>query len=305
MGWGSPLPITELYGKPVELHGTALLGEKLVSLDARGLGKEGFKVEKGNVRWVGNRSKYFVAALVPESLTVDEVAFLPAADNSASAWITGAATPGSLVVRNSRLYAGPLHFEPCPVQRPRQKTCDAGVRITAHPQDEEPLHALAIARMPDERVPIGIDHNRAGARAQHAGKLAHRDIEIRNEEIHLNSGCNIDARVRTRQRSSIGQAKFDLPETCAPRACDIQHRLARVDGNDPALRADLPRHFEREITRPAADVEHGLTRLQRHGFERLPALLHQCGCGILPLDALRALEAEHAAGGRAPRPDGA
>ncbi|HET9952779.1 MAG TPA: membrane protein insertase YidC [Candidatus Eisenbacteria bacterium] len=111
MGWGSPLPITELYGKPVELHGTALLGEKLVSLDARGLGKEGLKVEKGNVRWVGNRSKYFVAAIVPDSLTVDEVAFLPAADNSASAWITGAAAPGSLVVRHARLYAGPLHFD--------------------------------------------------------------------------------------------------------------------------------------------------------------------------------------------------
>jgi len=111
VGWGSPLPITELYGKPEELQGAALLGEKLVSLDARGLGKEGLRIEKGNVRWVGNRGKYFVAALVPDSLTVDEVVFLPAADKSASAWITGAATPGSLVVRNSRLYAGPLHFD--------------------------------------------------------------------------------------------------------------------------------------------------------------------------------------------------
>jgi YidC/Oxa1 family membrane protein insertase len=110
-GWGSPLPITELYGKPMELHGAALLGEKFVSIDARGLGKEGLRVEKGNVRWVGNKSKYFVAALVPDSLTVDEAAFLPAADNSASAWLTGAATPGSLVVRHARLYAGPLHFD--------------------------------------------------------------------------------------------------------------------------------------------------------------------------------------------------
>ena len=111
MGWGNPLPITELYGKPLDLRGVALLGEKLVSLDTHGLGKEGFKVEKGNVRWVGNRSRYFVAALVPDSLTVDEAAFLPTADNSASAWITGAAAPGSLVVRHARLYAGPLHFD--------------------------------------------------------------------------------------------------------------------------------------------------------------------------------------------------
>ena len=111
IGWGSALPITELYGKPEELRGTALLGEKLVSVDTKGLGKEGLKVEKGNVRWAGDRSKYFVAALVPDSLTVDEVAFLPAADGSASAWLTGAATPGSLVVRHARLYAGALHYD--------------------------------------------------------------------------------------------------------------------------------------------------------------------------------------------------
>ena len=111
IGWGSSLPITELYGKPDELRGTALLGEKLVALDTKGLGKEGLRVEKGNVRWAGDRSKYFVAALVPDSLTVDEVAFLPAADGSSSAWLTGAATPGSLVVRHARLYAGALHYD--------------------------------------------------------------------------------------------------------------------------------------------------------------------------------------------------
>jgi YidC/Oxa1 family membrane protein insertase len=111
IGWGGPLPITELYGKPMELHGTALIGDKVVSLDTRGLGKEGLRIEKGNVRWAGNRSKYFVAALIPDSLTVDEVAFLPTADASASAWLTGAAAPGTLVVRHARLYAGPLHFD--------------------------------------------------------------------------------------------------------------------------------------------------------------------------------------------------
>lgn len=111
IGWGNPLPITESSGKKEELRGTALLGEKLVAHDAKGLGKEGLKVEKGNVRWAGDRSKYFVAALVPESLTVDEVAFLPAAESSASAWLTGAATPGAMVVRRARLYAGALHYD--------------------------------------------------------------------------------------------------------------------------------------------------------------------------------------------------
>lgn len=111
IGWGSALPHTELYSKKEELRGTALLGEKLIAHDAKGLGKEGWKVERGNVRWAGDRSKYFVAALLPDSQSVDEVAFLPAAEGSASAWLTGAATPGSLVVRRARLYAGPLHYD--------------------------------------------------------------------------------------------------------------------------------------------------------------------------------------------------
>ena len=111
LGWGRALPHTELYSKKEELRGTALLGEKMVSLDEKGLGKEAWKLEKGNVRWAGDRSKYFVAALVPDSQTVDEVAFLPAAEGSASAWLTGSATPGSLVVRRARLYAGPLHYD--------------------------------------------------------------------------------------------------------------------------------------------------------------------------------------------------
>jgi YidC/Oxa1 family membrane protein insertase len=93
------------------LRGTALLGEKLIAHDAKGLGKEGLKVERGNVRWAGDRSKYFVAALVPESLSVDEVAFLPAAEGSSSAWLTGAATPGATVVKRAKLYAGALHYD--------------------------------------------------------------------------------------------------------------------------------------------------------------------------------------------------
>ncbi|HSQ60617.1 MAG TPA: membrane protein insertase YidC [Acidobacteriota bacterium] len=110
-GWASPLPLTEQFAKTHELKGTALLGEKLLAYDEKGLGKEGAKLETGNVRWAGDRSKYFVAALIPDSLSADQVAFLPAADATSSAWLTGAATPGSEVVRHARLYAGAIHFD--------------------------------------------------------------------------------------------------------------------------------------------------------------------------------------------------
>jgi YidC/Oxa1 family membrane protein insertase len=110
-GWANPLPLTERFAKPHELMGTALLGEKLVTYDTKGLGKEGVKLESGNVRWAGDRSKYFVAALIPDSLTVDQVAFLPAGEGTSNAWLTGAATPGAEVVRHARLYAGAIHYD--------------------------------------------------------------------------------------------------------------------------------------------------------------------------------------------------
>jgi YidC/Oxa1 family membrane protein insertase len=111
IGWGTPLPLTERSSDKHELKGTALLGEKLVAHDEKDLGKEGLKVENGNVRWAGDRSKYFVAALIPDSLTVEQVAFLPAEEGSANAWLTGAATPGAEVVRRIRLYAGAIHYD--------------------------------------------------------------------------------------------------------------------------------------------------------------------------------------------------
>jgi YidC/Oxa1 family membrane protein insertase len=110
-GWGSPLPLTERSAHKEELKGTALLGEKLVAHDAKGLGKEGMKIENGNVRWAGDRSKYFVAALIPDSQTVEQVVFLPTEEGSSNAWLTGAATPGAEVVRHARLYAGALHYD--------------------------------------------------------------------------------------------------------------------------------------------------------------------------------------------------
>ncbi len=112
IGWGPPLPMTELYAKQQQIQGVAYLGTKLESVPASKLGPSGEKaVPPGNVRWIANRSKYFIAAVIPDSGTVSDVVFRSAGDGFVAAWMAGAAPPGSEVVRHSRIYAGPIHYE--------------------------------------------------------------------------------------------------------------------------------------------------------------------------------------------------
>jgi len=68
-------------------------------------------VPPGNVRWVANRSKYFIAAVIPDSGTVSDVVFRGAGGGLVTAWFLGTAAPGAEVARHSRVYAGPIHYE--------------------------------------------------------------------------------------------------------------------------------------------------------------------------------------------------
>ncbi|HEX7078147.1 MAG TPA: membrane protein insertase YidC [Candidatus Eisenbacteria bacterium] len=111
MGWVNPLPLTEVNAKPLEQTAVAYLGDKLETVDDRRITKEGSKRLEGNVRWAGERSKYFLAALIPDSATVSEVVFLPGPEKRPSVWLAGAAPPGTEIVRHARLYAGPIHFD--------------------------------------------------------------------------------------------------------------------------------------------------------------------------------------------------
>jgi len=112
IGWGPPLPMTELFAKQQQIQGVAYLGTKLESVPASKLGPSGEKVvPPGNVRWIANRSKYFIAAVLPDSGTVSDVVFRSMGSGFVAAWMAGAAPPGSEVVRHSRIYAGPIHYE--------------------------------------------------------------------------------------------------------------------------------------------------------------------------------------------------
>ena len=112
IGWGAPLPHTEIFSKPADIQGVAYLGKKLEAVPASKLGPNGEKVlPPGNVRWVANRSKYFIAAVIPDSGTVSDVVFRSAGVGAVSAWMAGAAPPGTEVVRHSRIYGGPIHYE--------------------------------------------------------------------------------------------------------------------------------------------------------------------------------------------------
>ena len=116
-GWWNSLPQTERRANPKERQAVALVGDKLESYDHDKLAKSGGKEYTGTVRWAGNRSKYFVAVLLPDSATVSSAYFTAASgatpDTKGQPTVTlnGAAPPGSSVVRRARLYAGPIHYE--------------------------------------------------------------------------------------------------------------------------------------------------------------------------------------------------
>ncbi|HEY2924304.1 MAG TPA: membrane protein insertase YidC [Candidatus Eisenbacteria bacterium] len=112
IGWGPALPITEPSTKREELKAVALLGTKMEDVPASKLGPNGERVvPPGNVRWVANRSKYFIAAVIPDSGTVSDVVFRSAGTGLVGAWLLGAAPPGATVARHARVYAGPIHYE--------------------------------------------------------------------------------------------------------------------------------------------------------------------------------------------------
>jgi len=111
IGWGTPLPQTEKTAKPQEFTAVAYLGAKLETIDSGKLAKDGMKRFEGNIRWAGERSKYFLAAVIPDSATMSEVVILPDGDKKPTAWLAGAAPPGAEIVRHARIYGGAIDVE--------------------------------------------------------------------------------------------------------------------------------------------------------------------------------------------------
>jgi YidC/Oxa1 family membrane protein insertase len=111
IGWANPLPLTERNAHTGERTAVAYLGAKLETVDPGKIAKEGTKRLQGNVRWAGQRNKYFMATVIPDSATVPEVFFQAGGEKLPIVWLTGSAAPGAEVVRHGRLYAGPIHFE--------------------------------------------------------------------------------------------------------------------------------------------------------------------------------------------------
>jgi len=110
IGWGTPLPLTEPSTQPNQLQAVALLGTKLEHVTgAKEASPE--RVLSGNIRWVASRSKYFIAAVIPDSGTVSEVALRSDGGWHTTSWLIGTASPGVEAVRHARVYAGPIHYE--------------------------------------------------------------------------------------------------------------------------------------------------------------------------------------------------
>ncbi|HXF59725.1 MAG TPA: membrane protein insertase YidC [Candidatus Saccharimonadales bacterium] len=112
IGWGAPLPMTEPSTRHEQPQAVALLGTKLENIAPGKIAQNAEKIlPPGNVRWVASRNKYFIAAVIPDSGTVSDVAFRGTKDGLVTSWLLGSATPGATVVRHTRVYGGPIHYE--------------------------------------------------------------------------------------------------------------------------------------------------------------------------------------------------
>jgi YidC/Oxa1 family membrane protein insertase len=95
----------------MERTAVAYLGAKLETIDAGKIAKDGTKRIAGNVRWAGERNKYFIATVIPDSASVPEVLFQQGPEKLPIVWLSGDAVPGVETVRRGRIYAGPIHYE--------------------------------------------------------------------------------------------------------------------------------------------------------------------------------------------------
>lgn len=105
------------------------------------------------------------------------------------------------------------------------------------PHREDMIHALTIRRVPHDRVPIGLQNDRASIRFQHAIELGERSLHGGDIFIDLRRDTDIEMIVRKIEMDCIRQAKFDLR---LMRAILSRHRQQGFAGIHAAADSDVP-----------------------------------------------------------------
>src|SRR5713101_11794 len=158
------------------------------------------------------------------------------------------------------------------------------------PGREHAPHPLGIARMPNDRLPVGVDDERAAAWPQDPAQLPQRRLEIGDVLIHLRCDRDVELAVVERQQGCVTEQKLDPIATARP--SEREHALTDVDSTDTSRCADHVGHFRGHEARPASDVEHALARVQSKSRDILAPSRNGGGGRVQRLEPTRRLPVE-------------
>jgi len=146
--------------------------------------------------------------------------------------------------------------------------------------------------VPDDRVPVGVQHEQPAARVQHAPRLGQRSLDVVDVLIDLSRDRDVELLVSERQCQRVTAAVIDRRLAMAG---DREHAVAQVDPIHAPVDADLLGHLGGQEARPGADVEHLLAGLERDRSADRAPLVYHVGRRVHGDEAARSLlvEVEH------------
>ena len=163
------------------------------------------------------------------------------------------------------------------------------------PRRQDAQHPRDITRAPDDRVPIGVDHQQSPARPQNAVRLDQRRRHLGHILVHLHRRGSVEALSGERQRARVARLephRSRARHRLAPARGDRQHLLARVDPVHRTARPDRRRGLCSQQARPRTNIEHVLARREIERRQLQPALLDDVGGQVGSLELLRDLRVE-------------
>src|SRR2546426_2569390 len=135
-----------------------------------------------------------------------------------------------------------LDDEPRLLQPPRERAGQVGMDDVFLPRREHAGRARAIARVPDDGVPVGVEHEQAAARTEHAAGFSERAREIADVLVDLRRHRGVEGRLGKGQGHGVGFTELHPREPGATGPPHRQHLVAQIDAHDATGWAEGPRH---------------------------------------------------------------
>src|SRR5215218_1201538 len=137
-----------------------------------------------------------------------------------------------------------------------------GIGEPLRPGSKEPVHASLVAGVPDDRVPVGVEDQRACTDAKHTVEFGQCSIQVGDVLVHLSGNRHVEGFIPEWERHSVCLYEaYLLPDgwVGAARSAEGEHAVADLQASHMTRRADLLGHLSHQQARPRSDVEDSLT----------------------------------------------